>query len=134
MLAYVHDIVSIAIVQHAAGYGGGRMLAIGEDADLLSPFNQRPIEGRPWPPGERHDAHVVIGHQQPMGQHLQRVERRVEHHLGLGHLAPNGVGETKEKRIAAGKDNHVGTDVTILPEHRVKGHGDVDPPRIGRQQ
>ncbi len=40
-----------------------------------------------------------------MSQHLQGVERGINHHLRLRHLPFDGIGKAEEQRIATGKDD-----------------------------
>ena len=47
MFAYVHRIISIAIVQHPLGNGGRGVLTVGEYADFLCTLNERAVEI--WP-------------------------------------------------------------------------------------
>ena len=62
VLAHVHIIIGVAIVQHPPGNGGRRMLAVSEHPDLRHPFYEGAVEHRPRTAGKRDDAHVVIGH------------------------------------------------------------------------
>ena len=104
MFTYVHGIVAIAVFKRALGDGGRGMFLVGEDANLLSSLDECSVELRPRTTRERDNPHIVIGHHQPVGQHLQGIERGVEHNLSLGHLAPDGIGEAEEEGVAAGKD------------------------------
>ena len=137
MLAHIYMIVSVPVVQQSPGYRGGRVLAVGQYAYLGRTLYQCAVQFGPRTPRQRHDAHVVVGHDQPMGQQLQRVEGGIERYLSLGHLAADGVGNAEEQRVAAGEDDdggrqyvvRVGKDGPVLFEHLVQRHRDVYPLR-----
>ena len=82
----------------------------------------------------------MIRHHEAVGQHLKGVESRINHDIGLRHLALDGIGEAEEKRVARGEDDDGFTIYLftiydfILLENIIEGYGNVDPLGIGRQQ
>ena len=105
MFAYGHLVVGIAIVEHPLGDGGGGMFAVGENTDLRSAFDEGLVELRPRTACKGYDAHVVVGYHESVGQHLEGVERGIDHNLCLGHLAADGVGKAEEEWVARGEDD-----------------------------
>ena len=103
VLAYIYIIIGVAVVEHTAGDGCGGVIAIGEDTNLWGAFYQCLVELVPGAACQRHDAHVVIGQQQAVSQHLQRVEGGTHLYLCLRHPAADGAGEAEEERVAAGE-------------------------------
>ena len=80
------------------------MFLVCEDANLLNPLNERFVELWPRATSERNDTHVVVGHYQPVCQHLQGIEGRIEHNLCIRHFVFDGIGKAKEQGVARGKD------------------------------
>ena len=107
MFANVHIVIGIAIVEHALGNGRWGMFAICENADLWSSFDEGFVELWPRTTCQRDNPHVVIRHHETMGQHLQRVEGGIDHNVGLGYLALDGIGKAKEEGVAACKDDDI---------------------------
>ena len=83
MLSNRHIIIGVAIVEHPLGDGRGSMFTVCENAYLLRPLDERFVKRLPGTARQRDDTHIVIGHHQPMSQHLQGVERGKDHHLRL---------------------------------------------------
>ena len=73
----------------------------------------------------------MIGHHQPVGQQLQRIERRINHDFCIRHLPPYGIGKAEEQRVAAGKDHYL---VVVLLKDSIERHSDVNPLCILRKQ
>ena len=135
MLANVHLIIVIAVVHHTLGDGSRRVLTVGQHSDFGSTLYQGAVELHPRAPRERHDAQVVIGHHQSVGQELQGVERWINRNLSLRHLALDGVGKTKEQRVATGEDDDALCRTSgVSGEDAIKGYGDVYPLRPFGQQ
>ena len=107
MFANVHGVAGVAVVEQAAGDGGGGMLAVSKYAYLGGALNEGAVQFGPGATGERDDAHVVIRHEQTVSQQLQGVERWVEHHLCFRHLASDGVSKAEEQRVAGGEDDNL---------------------------
>ena len=145
MLADVHRVVRIAIVEHALGDGGGGVFSVGQHTNLRGMLDESTVELRPGAACQRDNAQVVVGQQQSVGQHLQGVERRVEHDFCFRHLPADGVGKAEEERVARGKDNKRAIPLLfphrdgplvglVLLKHFIQRHRDVYPLCIGRQQ
>ena len=71
VLTHIHLIAIVAIFQHAAGDGGGRVLVVGEYAYLAGPLDECPVKFGPGTPRQRDDAQIIIRHHQAMHQQLQ---------------------------------------------------------------
>ena len=126
-LAGVHAVVvAVAVFDHPAGDYGGRLLAVGEDAEERSPLDQRRVEVVPWPAGERYGDHLVIRHAEPVDKQLQRVERGARLDRCVGEDAAERDRVTEEERIAGGKNDDVAV-VAVLLEDALQRHRDVDP-------
>ena len=139
MLANVHRIIGIAIFQHPLSNGGRGMFLVGENTYLLNPLDECFIELWPRTSCQRDNTHIVIGHHQSVGQHLQRVKRRINHNFRLGHLPFDGICKTKEQRVATGEDNDsvlsdFVAETTILFEDSIEGNSDIYPLGISRQK
>ena len=94
VFADVHGVVGVAVFQHSLGNGSRGVFLVGEHTYFVGPLDECFIEFGPRASRERDDAHVVIRHQQSVGQHLQGVERRIDDDVGLGHLALDGIRKT----------------------------------------
>ena len=62
------DSRALRVVQHPAGNGGRSMAQVGQHAYLAGTLDEGTVELLPRPSRERHDAHVTVGHQQPVGK------------------------------------------------------------------
>ena len=96
VLTYIYMIRGVAVVQHPLGNGSRGVLTVCQYAYLLGSFYECFVKLRPRAAGERDDAHIMVGHYQTVGQHLQGVEGRVEDNLCLRHLPFDGVGKAEE--------------------------------------
>ena len=126
-LADVHAVVvAVAVFDHPAGDHGGRLLAVGKDAEEWSPLDQRRVEVVPRPAGERYGDHLVIRHAEPVDKQLQRVERGARLDRCVGEDAAERDRVTEEERIAGGKNDDVAM-VAVLLEDALQRDRDVDP-------
>ena len=100
MLADVHPIVVVAVFEHTLGYGSGGMLLVREDTDLGSALDEGTVELLPRAAGERNDAHVMVGKQETMGEHLKGVERREYTDVCIRELTLQGHGKAEEEGVA----------------------------------
>ena len=110
------------------------MFLVGEDTNLLCPFDERPVELRPRTACERYDTHIMIWHHQSMGQHLQGVEGGVEDDFCLWHLAFDSIGKAEEQRITRSKDDNLRGERLVLREDGIKWSHNINPLGISRQE
>ena len=81
------------------------MLAVGKDTNLGRALYKGVVEFWPGAARERDNAHIVVGHDEAMCQHLQRIECRIYLDLGLGELALECIGKAEEKGITGSEDD-----------------------------
>ena len=139
VLADMHDVVPVAILQHSLCDSGRCMLLVGQDANLLCPLYESAVELWPGTSCQGYDAHVVIGHYKTMSEELQGVESGIDHYLCVRHLSLDSIGEPKEKRVATGEDDdgsHFGEVSGTVKgfKYSIQRHGDVNPFCTFRQQ
>ena len=84
----------------------------------------------------------MIGHQQTVGQQLERVEGGIDLDVSIRELATQRIGKTEKEGVAGGEDNDEPPpfplqrerEMCILLKNAVEGDGDVYPLAVGRQQ
>ena len=73
------------------------MLAVGKDTNLGCALYKGVVEFWPGAARERDNAHIVVGHDEAMCQHLQGVECRVDLDVSIGELTLECIGKAEEK-------------------------------------
>ena len=105
VLAHVHLIIGISILQHPLGDGCWCVFLICENAYLGDMFNEGTVKLWPRATSEGDDAHIVIGHHQPVSQHLQGIEGRIYYDFCFRHFSLDGVGKTEEERVTRSEND-----------------------------
>ena len=106
MLPYIHNIIGIPVFQHSLSNGLRRMFFICEHAYHSRPFDEGSVKFLPGTPRQRDNLHIVVRHQQAVGQQLEGVERRKQLYLRIRHHALDGICDAKEKGIARSKNHN----------------------------
>ena len=96
----MHQIIRVAIIEHALGDGGRGVLFVCQNPNLGRPLDEGTVELLPWTPRQRDDAHVVIRHHETVRQHLQGIEGGEDLNVCIRMFPLDGIGKAEEQRVA----------------------------------
>lgn len=128
MFADVHGIITETIFKHTLSNSGWGMLLVGQDTEFGGAFDEGSVELMPWTASEGDDAHVVVGHDEPMCEHLQGIEGGIDLDVCIGECPLDSVGKTEKKWVARSKNDDGGViHCMILLKNSIERNGDVYP-------